>query len=203
MGEGGVLLAEGAGLVGAPVVGELVLLPQQLQRDTGAFELLVQLGPIGLLVARAAGHRGWMQPVCRVSSSSSRACAQDRPAARARLAMSLTRVLLTSAAQAGSRWLRPAWYSSWRTLLILLMGTFGVGIASLVASLNKAREAMPGCDRSPQGRGGCPPSEWNRARDQMERCPRARGRRKREFKNFKAKQKKKFVLYTNRCYLWQ
>ena len=61
-GPGLVLLAEGAVLVGLTAVLLLVLLPQQLQGDTGAAQFAVDVGAVGLQVTRRAGHRWLVEP---------------------------------------------------------------------------------------------------------------------------------------------
>jgi hypothetical protein len=60
-GPGAVLHAVGGVLVGQ-VVAPLVLLPQQLQRDAGAAQFLVDVGEVGLEVARGARHGRAVHP---------------------------------------------------------------------------------------------------------------------------------------------
>ena len=58
----GVLLAEGAVLVRLLALGHAVLFPQQLQRHRGLLQLLVDLSPVGLEMARAARRRRRVHP---------------------------------------------------------------------------------------------------------------------------------------------
>ena len=62
LGPGGVFDAERGVLVGYPLVLLLVLLPQQLQRDAGAFELAVNPVVVGFELARTSSHRRAVQP---------------------------------------------------------------------------------------------------------------------------------------------
>jgi len=57
-----VLLAKGAVLIGRALVLLLVLLPQQLQGDASSLEFAMQVGVVGLKVARLSCHGGPVQP---------------------------------------------------------------------------------------------------------------------------------------------
>lgn len=88
-------------------MGELVLLPQQLQRHAEALELLVDLRLLGRQVADAACHGRGVQPDVQgivVQFAGLRtgqvgsACAAD----------DVAQFFLTPAARAASRWFKPA-----------------------------------------------------------------------------------------------
>nr|ART89703.1 transposase [uncultured bacterium] len=167
----GVFLAEGAVLVRLLAIGLAVFLPQQLQRHRGLLQLLVDLSPVGLEMARAARRRRRVHP-CLQRLVIQLAGLLPRQAGGTRVAGDLTHAGLAQAGDASHLALAQlCLVKKLKNSSDLAHRDSRCGHRLGGSCSTEAGEPMPGCEVTRRSC-SCPRSEWSSARHRLERCPR-------------------------------